>query len=278
MSFRFHYIPYLTNRIKNLHKELNRDFTELIFFKPEVAENQLNFRCFPVHNLSPSLEVSIKNLIQVAASHGSQSLSMNQILQTRSRIFIMAKKIDSKKWLNRDLAFDDFRICINPKILESSDNLYHNWEYCPSFPNIRNFVGRPEQITISFLNKNFEVEIDELKGAEAAVFQHEIDHLDGKHFMNRDLDPKLDQILDLDIISAEMQNSFFEIDEEANKLLENYENPSSELIAKYRIEIAHKKIKLVKDNFQNPLTERTGNSRLEQQFGKQELDPNIMLL
>ncbi|MEO6695286.1 MAG: peptide deformylase [Ignavibacteria bacterium] len=79
-------------------------------------------------------------------------------------------------------------VLINPVILKSFGESIKE-EGCLSIPDIRGQVPRPESILLSYndfdLNK-IEVELD---GFIARVVQHEIDHLNGKLFIDY-LDPE----------------------------------------------------------------------------------------
>ena len=58
-------------------------------------------------------------------------------------------------------------------------------EGCLSFPGIHEKVNRPARVRVSWQDENF-VEHDEwFEGFPARVLQHEIDHLDGKCFIDR---------------------------------------------------------------------------------------------
>ena len=77
---------------------------------------------------------------------------------------------------------DDLKVFINPEILETSGQSEHE-EGCLSVPGIYDRVTRPERIRVRALDRegqSFELETD---GLLAVCIQHEIDHLDGKVFV-----------------------------------------------------------------------------------------------
>jgi peptide deformylase len=79
-------------------------------------------------------------------------------------------------------AKDDLKVFINPEILEASGQSEHE-EGCLSVPGIYDKVTRPERIRVRALDRDgqpFELEAD---GLMAVCVQHEIDHLDGKVFV-----------------------------------------------------------------------------------------------
>ena len=74
-------------------------------------------------------------------------------------------------------------IMINPKLLNKSDDVI-NEEGCLSFPGIYANVPRAEQITVEYQDvdgKKQQLDADELL---AICIQHEMDHLQGKVFVD----------------------------------------------------------------------------------------------
>ena len=72
---------------------------------------------------------------------------------------------------------------INPKILEK-DGVLVTDEGCLSVPGFYEAVERAEHIRVTFLNRDGEeIEMD-AEGMLAVCIQHEIDHLDGKLFVD----------------------------------------------------------------------------------------------
>jgi len=61
------------------------------------------------------------------------------------------------------------------------------WAYnegCLSIPKIREDIMRPEQVTIEYLDENFEPHVETFIGLTARIIQHEYDHTDGKLFID----------------------------------------------------------------------------------------------
>jgi peptide deformylase len=77
---------------------------------------------------------------------------------------------------------DDLRVFINPKLLQAEGSAVHE-EGCLSVPGIYDKVTRAERITVEALNKDggsFTLDAD---GLLAVCIQHEMDHLQGKVFV-----------------------------------------------------------------------------------------------
>ncbi len=72
---------------------------------------------------------------------------------------------------------------INPKIIEKEGQIVHE-EGCLSVPGVYEKVKRAEHIKYSAMNKQVEVYTAEAEDLLAVCIQHEIDHLDGKLFVD----------------------------------------------------------------------------------------------
>jgi len=73
---------------------------------------------------------------------------------------------------------------INPEVIERTGDIDKAEEGCLSIPDIYGDVERPFTVTIRAMNENgeqYEATASELLGR---CFQHEIDHLDGKLFLD----------------------------------------------------------------------------------------------
>lgn len=101
-------------------------------------------------------------------------------------IGLAATQVDvHKRLLVADISQEktDPYILINPQLLEK-DGVIVSEEGCLSVPGYYEEVERAEHIRVSFLNRDgAEVEM-EANGMLAVCFQHEIDHLDGKLFVD----------------------------------------------------------------------------------------------
>jgi len=75
---------------------------------------------------------------------------------------------------------NNFLIVINPVILEKSLEKVHFYEGCFSIPNKEILVSRPKRILVSFQDcKQNQISLW-LEDGMSIIFQHELDHLDGK--------------------------------------------------------------------------------------------------
>ena len=76
------------------------------------------------------------------------------------------------------------RVFINPTIAILDETLGEYDEGCLSVPGFYETVNRPKRISVTALNKEGERFTEELQGLMAICLQHEIDHLDGKLFVD----------------------------------------------------------------------------------------------
>ncbi len=72
---------------------------------------------------------------------------------------------------------------VNPEIIEKTGSEEME-EGCLSVPGYSDLVQRAEKISYRYLNLDGEVIEDETDGLRAVCIQHEIDHLDGKLFID----------------------------------------------------------------------------------------------
>ena len=80
---------------------------------------------------------------------------------------------------------NDPRVLINPTYEPLSQQLQEGQEGCLSVPEFRETVVRFAQIRFNALDRNGNPYTAEAKGLLAICVQHEIDHLDGKLFVDK---------------------------------------------------------------------------------------------
>lgn len=80
---------------------------------------------------------------------------------------------------------------INPKLDFLTEETQGFWEGCLSVPGLRGYVERPKKIRVQYKNEHFQNEEIIVEGFLATVFQHELDHLFGKLYVDRLKDPSM---------------------------------------------------------------------------------------
>lgn len=74
---------------------------------------------------------------------------------------------------------------INPRIIDHSETTVVNSEGCLSVPGISGDVERWEWVEVECYNENYELVRYKSDGLFGRCMQHELDHLDGKTFVDR---------------------------------------------------------------------------------------------
>jgi peptide deformylase len=72
----------------------------------------------------------------------------------------------------------------NPEVLHASIQLRKHDEASPNLPGVSALIERPRAVTIRFLNDSGAVEERDFVGLWATSVQHQIDHLNGKTFVD----------------------------------------------------------------------------------------------
>lgn len=124
----------------------------------------------PESDLTQDLEWGkIANLMHTTMeAAGGLGLAANQV-SVGVRMFVMRDK----------------KTFINPTILEASENITLTEEGCLSFPNLFITVQRPEWVVVEWYDENLKKSVDRFTNIWAKCIQHEIDHLDGKLFIDK---------------------------------------------------------------------------------------------
>lgn len=74
---------------------------------------------------------------------------------------------------------------LNPRIVSHSSETAKGWEGCLSVPGIRGLVPRYKTIEVEYTGRDGQQYQQTLTDFVARIFQHELDHLDGKVFLDR---------------------------------------------------------------------------------------------
>jgi peptide deformylase len=70
-------------------------------------------------------------------------------------------------------------VCINPRIVERSDNMVRADEGCLSIPAMMIPIERPDWVVLEWTDDKAARQSKRLSGTQARIAQHELDHLDG---------------------------------------------------------------------------------------------------
>lgn len=72
----------------------------------------------------------------------------------------------------------------NPEVLHASVQFRKHEEASPNLPGVSAIIERPRAVTVRFLNDKGEVEERDFVGLWATSVQHQIDHLNGKTYLD----------------------------------------------------------------------------------------------
>jgi len=139
----------------------------------EFPDPRLRKMATPVTVFDDALQVLIDNMFETMYEAQGIGLAATQV-NVHKRLLVL--DVSENK--------DSPQVFINPKIEIIDPELSEYDEGCLSVPGFYETVSRPAVIRVTALNQqgdSFELEADELM---ATCIQHEIDHLDGKLFVD----------------------------------------------------------------------------------------------
>ena len=89
--------------------------------------------------------------------------------------------IDASKM--EDPEISDFKqIFVNPEIIDEQGEVWAFEDGCLSIPEIREDIYRQEELTIKYLDENWQPHEETFQGLKARIIQHEYDHIEGRLF------------------------------------------------------------------------------------------------
>lgn len=129
----------------------------------------------PVETVNAEIKTLIKDMFETMYDAPGVGLAAPQIGELH-RVIVMdpSKEEDAP----------DPIAMVNPEITWASDETWVYQEGCLSIPEYYEDVERPVKIRVKFLNEKGEQQELEAEELLATVVQHEIDHLDGKLFID----------------------------------------------------------------------------------------------
>jgi peptide deformylase len=130
---------------------------------------------------SPKVQTFIDDLVETMHDANGAGLAANQVYEP---IRICAIEVRNNPRYPYKPNFP-LTILVNPEVVPTTDDTFMNYEGCLSVPNLRGEVRRFTGVKVRAWDRHGkDVELD-VKGLTAGTFQHEVDHLDGKVFLDR---------------------------------------------------------------------------------------------
>lgn len=130
---------------------------------------------------SPKVQAFIDDLVETMHDANGAGLAANQVYEP---IRICAIEVRNNPRYPYKPNFP-LTVLVNPEVSPTTDDTFMNYEGCLSVPNLRGEVRRFTCVKVRAWDRHGkDVELD-IKGLTAGTFQHEVDHLDGKVFLDR---------------------------------------------------------------------------------------------
>jgi peptide deformylase len=138
----------------------------------EFPDPRLRTRAVPVEAVDDALRTLIDDMFETMYAAPGIGLAATQV-DVHKRLLVADVSSDKT----------DPHVFINPQILEK-DGLTVTEEGCLSVPGYYEEVERAEHIRLRYLDREGQERENEFEGLLAVCVQHEIDHLDGKLFVD----------------------------------------------------------------------------------------------
>ncbi|MEZ5554323.1 peptide deformylase [Haliea sp.] len=139
----------------------------------EFPDPRLRTRAEPVAAVTDATRTLVDDLFETMYAAPGIGLAATQV-NVHQRVLV----IDVSQDRSEPLVF------INPEVTVLNPELGEYDEGCLSVPGFYETVQRPRRISVTALDRNGDAFSRELDGLLAVCLQHEIDHLDGKLFVD----------------------------------------------------------------------------------------------
>jgi peptide deformylase len=135
--------------------------------------------------LSPDMQRFIDDLVETMRDANGAGLAAIQVYEP-----VMICAIEVKQNPRYPYKPDvPLTILVNPVLRRLTDETFDNYEGCLSVPNLRGVVPRVTELRVTAWDRHGG-DIDAVvRGLTAGTYQHEVDHLHGKLFTDRVVDP-----------------------------------------------------------------------------------------
>ncbi|WP_372652865.1 peptide deformylase [Halobacteriovorax sp.] len=124
----------------------------------------------------------IEDLVDTMNENGGIGIAAPQI-GVSTQVAIIKIPSDSERYPETDAS--ELFIIINPVIEVIDSEAQGFWEGCLSVPGLRGYVERPRKVKVTYFDEDSNKKEITLEGFLATVFQHELDHLFGKLYIDR---------------------------------------------------------------------------------------------
>ncbi|MEL6409834.1 MAG: peptide deformylase [Pseudomonadota bacterium] len=133
--------------------------------------------CDPVDDISDELRKLAEDMLATMYDAPGIGLAAPQV-GVNQRLVVLDCAKDEEEETSRPL------IMFNPEVLAASDETNVHDEGCLSIPEQFAEVTRPKVIDVRWIDENGKEQTETFDGLWATCVQHEIDHLEGKLFID----------------------------------------------------------------------------------------------
>ena len=152
-------------------------------------DDVLSAACKPVSAFDSALEALVKDLFDTMLASPGVGLAAPQIgIPLRVSVIDVGRALNQRKMKS---SYGGAIVLVNPT-MESFHGAQVPREGCLSVPDLLANVTRYEEITVSFCDQQGRRQHMTASGFESLALQHEMDHLDGKLFLDRVANLKTD--------------------------------------------------------------------------------------
>ncbi len=145
-----------------------------------TSNHVLRSVCDPITEFSLEIKQLAQDMTKLERLYNGTGLAAPQIWFPLQLIVTIQWK---KKW-NKMTEIGE-TVLINPKIIQQSQETFVSEESCLSLPDFVGYVYRHKKITVEYQDILGNKKIKEFADYNAAVVQHEIDHLHGILFIDK---------------------------------------------------------------------------------------------
>tara|TARA_B100001013_G_scaffold326728_1_gene239472 strand:- start:1319 stop:1813 length:495 start_codon:yes stop_codon:yes gene_type:complete len=135
------------------------------FLNKKVSDVNIEDPGFNLHEVK-------EHMTDIMLSNRGIGLSANQV-ELDYQLFIMGSETDNTI------------MCINPVILQHTEETTTDLEGCLSFPNIYVNIPRPKEILAKWYDENLVERCQKIENYTTKCFLHEWDHLQGVNIIDR---------------------------------------------------------------------------------------------
>lgn len=127
------------------------------------------------------IQTLINDMVVSMREYDGVGLAANQVHQSKKILVIEARQNPRHEGVEEI----PLTVLVNPTITWYSDEVEEDWEGCLSVPYLKGMVERATAIEVNAFDRKMQKNSFKAKGFLSVVIQHEVDHLNGKVFLDR---------------------------------------------------------------------------------------------